>query len=205
MKKIGGRMPLSPGEITILLSDLRNPEAISQLMRLVYKDFHRIAASKCRRERPGSSLQPTALVNEAYIRLMADGAAFKNKNRSYFFGAAAKAVHRAYIDQIRRRKADKRGGKLQRVEFDDNSIIDTRSPDGWLALDQALTDLETTDRRLRAIVELRIWGGFTALETAEILGLTEITVRRRWETAQQWLRAEITKYLDVDPAKLEHN
>jgi RNA polymerase sigma factor (TIGR02999 family) len=192
-KTSGVYMPPSPGEITLLLSDLKNPEAQNQLMRLVYNDLHKRGVNYCRWERPGSSLQATALVNEAYIRLIESGVTFEN--RAYFFGAAAQAMRRALVDRARALKARKRGGDLQRVDFDDNHQIDSRSPDERLALDEALTALEAAKPGLRDIVNLRLFGGFTAKETADILNLSEIMVRRRWYAAEQWLKNELSRYL----------
>ena len=112
-------------------------------------------------------------------------------------------MRRILIDHARQRIAQKRGRGWQRVDIDDALLISSRDPEEWLALDQALTDLEAAQSGLREVVELRIFGGFTAAETADILDLSEIMVRRRWGTAQKWLKAEIPKYLDKAPKTVE--
>ena len=182
-------MSASPGEITILLSQLPDPESLSMLMRKVYNDLHRMAAHHVHQERSNGSLQPTALVSEAYIRLMEGEPRYPN--RAYFFGAAAQAMRRILVDRARRQLSQKREGPRRRIDLDEVHLISYREPLQWLALDEALTRLDTSHPGRRQIVELRVFGGFTAREAAEVLGMGESTLRREWTRAMDWLRKEM--------------
>jgi RNA polymerase sigma factor (TIGR02999 family) len=177
------------GEITLLLSKFDDPESIAALMRLVYDDLHRMAASHHRNfwhGRPRETLRPTALVSETYIRLMKSGVTFEN--RAHFFGAASHAMRRVLLDHARKELADKRGGASVRVELDENHAISTEDPSAILALDQALERLSAINPKYRQIAELRYFGAFTTEETAEILGMKEGTLRRDWARAVKLLR-----------------
>jgi RNA polymerase sigma factor (TIGR02999 family) len=163
-------------------------------MRLAYDELHRIAVGHFRHEPPGRTLQPTALVHEAFIRLIGEGAVFKN--RRYFFAAASKAMRRILVDSARRRRARKRGGDLRRVDFNAAERV---------GFEQAgdLLDFHATLRRLGAAkpvwaeaAELRVFGGWSTKEVATILGIGESTARRRWAKAKNWIRDAI-----ANPAK----
>jgi RNA polymerase sigma factor (TIGR02999 family) len=190
-------MSASPGEITILLSKLDDPESLQTLMRLVYNDLHQMAKTHLRKEFVARSLQPTALVNEAYISLMQSGVAFPD--RTYFFGAASQAMFRILVNRARERSAQKRGGTWVKVDLDEAILGATQDPLSVLALEQAMTQLEAVNPRYRRIIELRVFGGFTAAESAEILGMSEATLRRDWSRAKAWLRKHMQDHLDGPP------
>jgi RNA polymerase sigma-70 factor, ECF subfamily len=178
-------------QLLIAWSDGRR-EALESLVPLVYEDLRRMAARYMRREAPGHALQATALVHEAYVRLI-DQRQVRWRNRAHFFGVAASMMRRILVDQARVRRAEKRGGKLDRVTL---SGIDLPSdaPDeiDVLALHGALERLAAFDPRQERIVELRYFGGLTIEETAEVLAISEATVVREWTIAQAWLRVELS-------------
>jgi RNA polymerase sigma factor (TIGR02999 family) len=157
-------------------------------MPLVYGELRRLAASYLRRERPDHTLQPTALVNEAYLRLV-DQRSVSWANRAHFFGIAAQLMRRILVDHARRRQAAKRAA-VYRVTATAGSPSGDRAPE-LLALDGALSDLEKLDARQARIVELRFFAGLTVEETAEVTGVSPATVKREWRTARAWLRREI--------------
>jgi RNA polymerase sigma factor (TIGR02999 family) len=179
----------SVGEITLLLSGTKNPDALRTVMQLAYDELHSIAARHCYNEPPGRSLQPTALVSEACIRLIKDGAVFQN--RRHFFGAASKAMRRAIVDSARRRRAKKRGGDWQRVDFAEAERIGFERPSELLDFDAALARLERLQPRLCEIAELRVFGELSTKEIATILDIGQSTARRRWAKAKKWLREAI--------------
>ena len=174
-------------DITRLLADARDGgrPALERLFALVYGELKGMAESRLRRERPGHTLQPTALVNEVYLRLDPDKAGWEN--RRHFFGAASQAMRRILVDHARRRLADKRGGGLARVTLAD---LEVASPEGdidLLALDTALETLERDEPRLASVVTMRIFAGMSIEETAEALELSPATVKRDWLYARAWL------------------
>ena len=161
-------------------------EALDRLLPLVYDDLHRRAASSFRRERPGHTLQPTALVNEVFLRLV-DQRRVEWKSRAHFFGVAAQAMRRVLVDHARRRSAAKRGDDAVVLSFDEE-LVPGLAPDlDLLALDQALDALAELDRRQSRIVELRFFGGLTIDETAAALGVSPATVKNDWQMARAWL------------------
>ena len=164
--------------------------ARDRLMPLVYAELRRRAAACLRRERPGHTLQPTALVNEAYMRLVnQDRAAWKN--RAQFFAVAACLMRRILVDHARAARMAKRPGRLVRVTLDTHhATVPARDID-VLALDEALTRLATFDRRKTAVAELRFFSGLTTEETAHVLGISVATVEREWQAARAWLFAEL--------------
>lgn len=184
-----------PGDLTLLLSDMKNPESLQRLMRLAYPDLHHVAEARFRKERPGHTWQPTALVNEACIRLIESGGPFHN--RRHFFGAASRAMRRLLLDSARRRKAQKRGGHWQRVEFDPAEDIGFEQSSDLLDFNTALQLLERLQPRLSEVAELRVFGGWSFDEIAHILGIAESTARRRWTRAKIRLR----KTLSTAPVK----
>ncbi len=182
------------GEVTRILSAIEdgNRQAASQLLPLVYDELRRLAASKMSQEKSDQTLQPTALVHEAFLRLVG-GEDRKNwDGRGHFFAAAAEAMRRILIDAARRRSAEKRGGKLQRCELlEEDAVLNVDDTETMLSLDEALTKLAATDASLAKLVELRYFTGLTIEETAEVLGVSPRTTKRNWAYARAWLRREM--------------
>jgi RNA polymerase sigma factor (TIGR02999 family) len=160
------------------------------LLPLVYEELRRLAAGQLAHEAPGQTLQPTALVHEAYVRL-ASGAAIAPEGRSQFLAAAATAMRRILIDRARARKADKRGGGRQRADIDPDDVAAPERSAELLALDEALTRLAEKDPRKAKLVELRYFAGLTLDEAAVALGVSPATADRDWAFARAWLHREI--------------
>ena len=167
-------------------------EALDQLVPLVYEDLRRLAAGYMVRETPGHALQPTALVHEAYVRLI-DQRRVQWRNRAHFFGVAASMMRRILVDHARKRRAEKRGGNAERVTLtgDDMPATDQNGID-VLALHESLERLAAFDPQQEKIVELRYFGGLTIEETAEVVGVSPATVVREWTIAKAWLRADLS-------------
>jgi RNA polymerase sigma-70 factor (ECF subfamily) len=180
------------GEITALLRKVRNGdrEAESRLVGKVYDNLHRMAAHFMRRERFDHTLRPTALVHEAYLRLV-QNRQHEWADRAHFFAVAASVMRRILVDHARRRHAGKRGGHMQRIELSEPLAYIEEKAEEMLALDQALSRLAERDARMGRIVEMRFFGGMTDEEIAGILGIGVRTVKRDWSVARAWLRAEI--------------
>jgi RNA polymerase sigma factor (TIGR02999 family) len=180
-------------DVTQLLSRWRDgdPAALDSLVPLVYAELRRMAARHLRRERPQHTLQPTALVHEAFVKLV-DQRDVRWQNRAHFYGIAAQAMRRILVDHARGRAAEKRGGDLNRVPLEDDvkSGLDDRTD--ILDLDDALTRLAAFDPDQVRLVELRYFGGLTIEETAEVLGWSTGSVKREWTTAKAWLHRELT-------------
>jgi RNA polymerase sigma factor (TIGR02999 family) len=176
-------------EVTALLRDWSGGDraALERLMPLVYAELRRLAASYLRVEREDHTLQPTALVHEAYLRLI-DQRGVNWQNRAHFFGIAAQMMRRILVDHARRRHAAKRDASALLLQVSDED--GSRDPE-LLALDAALSGLESLDARQARIVELRFFGGLTVEETAEVAGVSPATVKREWRTARAWLAREI--------------
>ncbi len=175
-------------EITALLAELREGrrDAMDRLMPLVYEELKAIARAQLAGERRGHTLDPTAAVHEAYLRLVRlDRIAWRD--RRHFFGVAAGAMRRVLVEHARRRRASKRGGGLRPLVLDDVAVALDERADALVALDEALARLTALAPRLGRVVELRFFGGLTEAETAEVLGVTERTVRREWVKAKVWL------------------
>jgi RNA polymerase sigma factor (TIGR02999 family) len=165
-------------------------QALSALMPLVYDELRRLAASYMRRDRPGQTLQATALVHDAYIRLMQDSK-LSWQNRAHFFGIAARSMRQILVERARARRAVKRGGSRIRVTLD-AGLLATEAPEIDLeALDEALTRLEALDAELAQVVEVRFFGGLSIEEAAETLDVSPATVKRRWTVAKAWLAREL--------------
>ena len=180
--------------ITKLLVDWRNgdQEALDQLMPLVYEELRRMANHYMRNERKGHTLQTSALVNDAYLRLV-DHENIDWQNRSHFFGLAAQAMRRILVDHARSRNYQKRGGNAERVSLDEAANFAEERATELIALDEALQELAKLDPRKSRIVEMRYFGGLTGEETAEVLGISTATVARDWETAKAWLLRELSR------------
>jgi RNA polymerase sigma factor (TIGR02999 family) len=183
----------TPGAVTELLKNARggSQAAFNDLFPLVYAELRRIAAREMRREGPGRTLQTTALVHEAYIRLLKD-ASLSFENRAHFLGIAAHAMREILIERARARVAQKRGGHAVRVTLED-VLFPIRGPSvDVLALDEALQRLARLDERHARVVELRYFGGLSVEETAAALDLSPATVKRAWTLARAWLYRELT-------------
>jgi RNA polymerase sigma-70 factor (ECF subfamily) len=181
------------GKVTHLLKQLRSgkKEAESRLIEVVYPELRRIAMRYMRGERPGHSLQATALVNEAYLRLLGEGD--RNfQNRSHFFAVAATQMRLILVDHARRKKTQKRQGERVRVELTDIVAISEDRLDDVLEIDAALERLREWDPRQCKIVELRFFAGLTEEEVAEVLELSPRTVKRDWKVAKAWLYGELS-------------
>ena len=183
---------VSSPDVTALLDDWSrgNRTALAQLLPLVYAELRRVAARQLRSERADHTLQPTALVHEAYHRLV-DQRRVDWRNRAHFFGVAAQVMRRILVDHARRHGATKRGDGVRCVSIDE--ATDVAAPDEMpiLALDHALDRLEKVDAALTRIVELRAFGGLTIEEAAHVLGVSPSTAKRDWRTAKAWLTREL--------------
>lgn len=164
--------------------------ATEELFPIVYEELRGIAAAFLRDERRAQTMQPTALVNEAYLRLIGPGETTW-ENRGHFFGAAARAIRRILTDHARRRNRARRGGGLERVPFNENSIACDASGVDMEGLDAALSRLSAMDPQKGHIVELRFFGGLTVEHTALVLGISPSTVAREWQFARVWLGREL--------------
>jgi RNA polymerase sigma factor (TIGR02999 family) len=179
-------------DVTQLLQRWSNGEeqALDRLLPQIHGELRKLAASYLRRERPDHTLQPTALVNEAFLKLV-DQRDAKWQNRAHFFGIAAQAMRRILVDHARAHGAGKRGGAFQKVPLDDVNAMGPGVDVDLIALDEALTRLATMDPQQSRIVELRFFGGLTTEETAEVMHISPATIGREWRTAKAWLSAEL--------------
>jgi RNA polymerase sigma factor (TIGR02999 family) len=182
----------SRDQITDLLIDWSNGDqaALNRLMPLVYDELRRLASHYVRHERPGHTLQTTALVHEAYLKLLDQ----KNVNwetRMQFFAATAQVMRHVLVDYARGRKALKRGGDYVRLSIDDAAISVDENGTDLLSVDEALNNLAAIDAQQSRVVELRVFGGLTVEETAEALGISPRTVKREWSMAKAWLHREL--------------
>jgi len=160
-------------------------------MPVVYEELRRIAHQHMRKERPGHTLQTSALVNEAFVRLV-DQSEVQWQNRAHFFGIAAQMMRRVLVDYARSRGYAKRGGNARQVSFDEVAMVPQERAADVVALDDALTSLAAIDSRKSQIVELRFFSGLSIEETAEVLAVSPGTVMRDWTLAKAWLRRELT-------------
>ncbi len=165
-------------------------KALDRLTPLVYEELRHQAARYLRRERPGHTLQTSALINEAYLRLV-DAQDVDWQNRAHFFAIAANLMRRILVEHARRRDADKRGGSKVMVQLDEALAVADESGVDLLAIDEALERLAITDAQQARVVELRFFSGLTVEETASALGVSPKTVKRDWSVARAWLRREI--------------
>jgi RNA polymerase sigma-70 factor (ECF subfamily) len=183
--------PPEAGEVSKLLHAWSGGDrsALERLTPIVYKELHRLAGRYMRSERPGNSLQTTALVNEAYLRLVDCEVPWKD--RAHFFAVSAQLMRRILVDYARRHN-QKRGGGMLRLSFDDAMEAGDRPSADLVALDDALDDLARVDPRKMQVVEMRFFGGLSVEETAEVLKISPITVMRDWNTAKAWLYRELS-------------
>lgn len=181
-------------EITQILKalDQGNPQAAEELLPLVYQELRLLAAQKLACEAPGQTIQPTALVHEAYLRLVGDRQTDALwEGRGHFFAAAAEAMRRILIENARRKRSLKRGGGRERQAFDPDQLACPESAEDLLALDEALTRLTTVDARVAELVKLRYFAGLTIKEAAALLGIAPRTADAWWAYARAWLLAEL--------------
>jgi RNA polymerase sigma factor (TIGR02999 family) len=167
-------------------------DALDHLLPLVYDELHRQAARYLSRERPGHTLQPTALVNEVYLRLV-DQRRMNWQNRAQFFGIAAQLMRRILVSHVRAHRAEKRGGGETRLTLDEGLALSPQRDVNLLALDDALTKLEALDPEKSRMVELRFFSGLSVGEAAEVLGVSARTVDRQWQIAKAWLHREMSR------------
>jgi RNA polymerase sigma factor (TIGR02999 family) len=184
----------SPHEITRQLIAWSGGDVTAQdeVMRAVYQELHRMAVRYLRHESPGNTLQPTALVHEAYLRLI-DQTKVNWKNRAHFFGVAAQMMRRILVDHARTKKRDKRGGQEPTLSLEEAITVSLERAADLVQLDEALVDLHGFDQRKSRVVELRFFGGLSVEETAEVLQVSPQTVMRDWKLAKAWLYDELNR------------
>ncbi len=180
--------------VTQLLIEISNGdrEAVDLLLPVIYDELRKLAANYLRRERPDHTLQPTALVHEAYLRLV-DQTRVTWQNRAHFFGIAAQIMRRLLVDHARRHNAEKRGQDFQKLSLDENIDRAVERSTELIALDDALKALAAFDPQKARVVELRYFGGLSVEETADVLGVTATTVKRHWRFAKAWLHGEMQR------------
>src|SRR5215472_4234245 len=180
-------------EVTQILHAIAegDPDAASQLLPLVYDELRKLAAQKLARETPGQTLQPTALVHEAYLRLVGEDEEQHWDSRGHFFGAAAEAMRRILVESARQKGSLKRGGDRGRVDVVDSLLAAPEPREDLVGLDAALTRLAETDQQAAELVQLRYFAGLSIREIAEILGISPRTADRLWAYARAWLHQEI--------------
>jgi len=177
-----------------------DPRAFDGLMPIVYAELRRLARNYMKRERPNHSLQATVLVNEAYLRLV-DCARVQWKDRAHFFAVSARLMRRILVDHARRHNV-KRGRGVAHVSFDETALVEEPAAN-LVALDDAMQTLAELDPRKMQVVELRFFGGLSVEETAEVLKVSPVTVRRDWSSAKIWLYRELTQRTGDEPRTLE--
>lgn len=184
--------PSGPDEVAQLIQAARGGDerALAALMPLVYDELRRIARNQVRHERPNQTLQPTALVHEAWLRLMSSRG-LSPENRAHFLGIAANAMRQILVERARARNALKRDGRRHRLTLDEGMLRDAGRPIDVEALDEALTRLAETQPEYARIVELRFFAGLTVEEAAEALNMSPATLKRRWTLAKAWLLREL--------------
>ena len=194
---VAGSSPVtvpSQQDVTRLLVRLTEGDrgVLDELLPVVYGELRKLASSYLRRERVGHTLQPTALVHEAYMRLV-DQTQVQWQNRAHFFGVAAQMMRRILVDHARAHEAEKRGGEFQKLSLDENIDVSGERDVNLVALDDALNLLAEIDPQKMKIVELRFFGGLSVEETAEVLGVSAPTVKRQWRMAKAWLYGQVKR------------
>jgi RNA polymerase sigma factor (TIGR02999 family) len=180
-------------DVTRILSAIEegDPHAAEQLLPLVYDELRKLASERLAHETPGQTLQATALVHEAYLRLVDTDRPQSWDNRGHFFAAAAAAMRRILIDRAREKRAEKRGGARKRLDVDAIEMVTAASPDQLLAVDEALGKLAREDPSAARLVELRYFAGMTVADAAKALAISTATAYRHWNYARAWLHAEL--------------
>jgi RNA polymerase sigma factor (TIGR02999 family) len=181
-------------DVTQILSRIESgdPNAAEQLLPLIYAELRRLATQRLTQERPGQTLQATALVHEAYLRLVAGDEAQQWNSRGHFFGAAAMAMRRILVEEARRKGRLKHGGEQQRVDLESRLLVSSEPDDELIALDEALERLAAVDPEAAAVVNLRYFAGLTIEETALALNISVRTVNRHWAYARAWLYRQLS-------------
>jgi len=185
----------SPHDITQMLIELTdgNTEVVNQILPRIYDELRKLASSYLRRERADHTLQPTALVHEAYMKLI-DQKKVHWQNRAHFFGIAAQVMRRILLDHARKHNADKRGGEAEKLPIEEEILVVSHEKSAELiALDDALETLAKMDPQKAKIVELRYFGGLSIEETAEVMGVSVPTINRQWRMAKAWLYGQIAR------------
>jgi RNA polymerase sigma factor (TIGR02999 family) len=185
-------------EVTLILSAIEqgDPHAAEQLLPLVYEELRKLAAAKLAQEKPGQTLEATALVHEAYVRLVGapcEGAAREWEGRAHFFAVAAEAMRRILVENARRKRRQKHGGGLPRVDVELANIVSPMPDEDLLALDEAMTRLAAVDPIRARLVQLRFYAGLSNEEAAKVLGISGVTAKRYWRYARAWLHREVGK------------
>jgi RNA polymerase sigma factor (TIGR02999 family) len=180
-------------EVTQILSAIEqgDPHAAEQLLPLVYAELRRLAAQKLAQEKPGQTLQATALVHEAYLRLVDEEKPVHWNSRGHFFAAAAEAMRRILVENARRKKAQKRGGARKRVDLADADLVSHSNPDALLVLDDALSLLAEEDPDAAGVAKLRLFAGLSVEDASQALGISRATAFRHWTYARAWLQAQL--------------
>jgi RNA polymerase sigma-70 factor (ECF subfamily) len=188
-------------DVTVLLSSLTkgDPDAASRLMPLIYDELRRLAASYMRREREDHTLQATALVHEAFIKLV-DQRGVNWQNRAHFFGVAAQLMRRILVDHARGHLRQKRGGDNQKVSLDEALVFAETQADELIAVDDSLNQLAKIDPRQARVVELRFFAGLSVDEAADVLGVSPKTIKREWSVAKAWLYADLKTRYGIQPS-----
>lgn len=187
-------LPNAPHEVTRLLHELSGGDesAMARLMPLIYEELRGIAAREMRRERGEHTLQPTALVHEAFLRLV-DKPDLSWQSRAHFLNIAAQAMRRILVEHARRRRAQKRGGGAERITLDEEFQAPGHGNADLADLDEALERLSAIDPRKGRVVELRFFAGLSVEETARLLAISEATVKREWQFAKAWIQRELAR------------
>jgi RNA polymerase sigma-70 factor (ECF subfamily) len=190
-------------EVTLLLSALTRGDdgAASKLIPVVYDELRRLAGSYMRRERADHTLQATALVHEAYLKLI-EQRSVNWQSRAHFFGVSAQLMRRILIDHARGHTREKRGGEQKKVSLDEAFVFSEKQADELLAVDDSLNLLAKIDPRQARVVEMRFFGGLSVEETAEVLGVSPKTVKRDWSVAKAWLYADLKERYGIDAATM---
>jgi RNA polymerase sigma factor (TIGR02999 family) len=187
-------------DVTRILSHIESgdPAAAEQLLPLVYEELRKLAAAKLAQEKPGQTLQATALVHEAYLRLVGAEQGQHWDSRGHFFAAAAEAMRRILVESARRKGSQKRGGEFRRQDLTGIEVTETEQPDELLAVDEVLGQLELADATAAQLVKLRYFSGLTIPQAAEVLGVSARTADRLWVYARAWLFRQIGKEIGGD-------
>ena len=168
-----------------------DPQAADELLPQVYEELRKLAAARLRHEKPGQTLQATALVHDAYLRLVGSNGTASFDGRAHFFAAAAEAMRRLLVERARKRKSLKHGGDWQRVELQESDLLSFSSPDQLLQVNSALEQLEAEDESAASIVKLCLFSGFSVDNAGELLEMSRATAYRHWAYARAWLKSEL--------------
>jgi RNA polymerase sigma factor (TIGR02999 family) len=194
----GGTLPMTTVTCLLNSAEAGDPHAAAQLLPIVYDELRRLAAHRLTQEADWQTLTPTALVHEAYLRLVGAREEVSWDGRGHFFAAAAEAMRRILVENARRKRRIKRGGDRARQHVDEAELLAPQPQENILALDEALTELKTTDRAAADLVELRYFGGLSMSEAAKVLGISQRTAERMWTFARAWLRDKVQDSVSDD-------